>query len=40
MAQDTNKAFEKHQDKLLKQELKDFAKHVFGPKRKRKARFA
>lgn len=39
MAQDNDKAVEKHQDKLLRQELKDFAKHVFGPKRKQKARF-
>ena len=39
MAQDTNKAFQKHQDKLLKAELKDFAKNVFGPRKKRRARF-
>ena len=40
MAQDESKVFEKHQDKLMKKELKDFMKGVFGPGRGRKKRFA
>lgn len=39
MSQDNAKAVEKHQDKLLRQQLKDFQKHVFGHKRRKKARF-
>lgn len=40
MAQDNTKQVEKHKDKLLREELRDFSKHVFGSKRKRKNRFA
>ncbi len=40
MAQDHAKQHEKHQDKLRQADLKEFAKHVFGRKKKRKPRFA
>lgn len=40
MAQDNEKQNEKRLDKLRDTELKDFMKHVFGSKKKRKARFA
>ena len=40
MAQDNNKSAEKHKEKLLKKELADFAKNVFGGKKKKRSRFA
>lgn len=40
MAQDNDKANDKHKEKLLKEELKKFTKHVFGRKTPKKKRFA
>lgn len=36
MGMDTNKAYENHREKMMQAELKKFAKHVFGQKRKKK----
>lgn len=40
MGQDNERQVQKHRDKLLQKELKQFAKNVFGQRRPRKARFA
>ena len=40
MAQDNNKSVEKYKDKMLRKELMDFTKNVFGKSGRRKKRFA